>query len=109
MTKAMNVDADSASFSLTGQDVTLRTGKVLELSNGSFTYTGQTVGTQIALSADLASGTFSITDQDASVTAQLNVSLDSGSLLILANRLEAENRGNAIRFVCLNGSSGWHY
>ena len=78
-TIALNVDANSGSFALTGQDVELRRGKVMIADSGSFTYTGQAIENQIAMNVDLASGTFTITDQDAAVTAQLNMDADSGT------------------------------
>jgi hypothetical protein len=74
--------ADSGSFTLAGQDVSLLAGRLLDAASGTYTLTGQDVGLLRGLLLAADSGGFTLTGQDVGLLASRLLGADSGSFTL---------------------------
>jgi len=76
---AFTLTADSGTYTYTGTDTTLKSGRKLPANSGSYTYTGTNTGLRRGYTLAPDSGSYTITGTDASLRADRKLSANSGS------------------------------
>jgi hypothetical protein len=77
-----SINAESGTFSYTGQDTDLAANRNINAEAGSFSYTGQDaelIKTAAPKEINAEAGTFSYTGQDATLARSLNINAEAGS------------------------------